>query len=77
MEGGLTFIVVVYFHNITEIGRNWSEHFTTRKWISRMGSGSLTPDGIILGSRLGSGTLTPDGMGMGSRLGSGSVPQMV
>ncbi|XP_022945870.1 uncharacterized protein LOC111449981 [Cucurbita moschata] len=49
------------------------EHFTTRKWISRMGSGSLTPDGTGLGSRLGSGTLTPDGMGMGSRLGSGSV----
>ncbi|XP_023552418.1 uncharacterized protein LOC111810082 [Cucurbita pepo subsp. pepo] len=49
------------------------EHFTTRKWISRMGSGSLTPDGTGLGSRLGSGTLTPDGMAMGSRLGSGSV----
>ena len=49
------------------------EHFTTRKWISRMGSGSLTPDGTGLCSRLGSGTLTPDGMGMGSRLGSGSV----
>ncbi|XP_022984784.1 uncharacterized protein LOC111482967 [Cucurbita maxima] len=49
------------------------EHFTTRKWISRMGSGSLTPDGTGLGSRLGSGTLTPDGMAMGSRLESGSV----
>lgn len=49
------------------------EHFTTRKWGSRLGSGSLTPDGVGLGSRLGSGSVTPDGVGLGSRLGSGSV----
>ncbi|GLT35917.1 hypothetical protein SLA2020_103300 [Shorea laevis] len=49
------------------------EHFTTRKWGSRLGSGSLTPDGLGQGSRLGSGTLTPDGMGLGSRLGSGCL----
>ncbi|CAK7337327.1 unnamed protein product [Dovyalis caffra] len=48
------------------------EHFTTRKWGSRLGSGSLTPDGVGLGSRLGSGTVTPDGMGL-STLGSGTV----
>ncbi|KAJ6764355.1 HYDROXYPROLINE-RICH GLYCOPROTEIN-LIKE [Salix koriyanagi] len=48
------------------------EHFTTRKWGSRLGSGSLTPDGVGLGSRLGSGTATPDGMGL-SRLGSGTA----
>lgn len=48
------------------------EHFTPRKWGSRLGSGSLTPDGVGLGSRLGSGTVTPDGMGL-SRLGSGTV----
>ncbi|KDP22248.1 hypothetical protein JCGZ_26079 [Jatropha curcas] len=49
------------------------EHFTTRKWGSRLGSGTLTPDGVGLGSRLCSGTATPDGVGLGSRLGSGSV----
>ncbi|XP_044468665.1 uncharacterized protein LOC123198118 [Mangifera indica] len=49
------------------------EHFTTQKWGSRLGSGSLTPDGVGLGSRLGSGSLTPDGVGLGSRLGSGSL----
>lgn len=49
------------------------EHFTTRKWGSRLGSGSLTPDGLGQGSRLGSGTLTPDGMGLISRLGSGCL----
>ncbi|XP_065869473.1 uncharacterized protein [Euphorbia lathyris] len=49
------------------------EHFTTRKWGSRLGSGSLTPDGVGLGSRLGSGSATPDGVGLGSRLASGSV----
>ncbi|XP_031281064.1 uncharacterized protein LOC116139544 isoform X2 [Pistacia vera] len=49
------------------------EHFTTRKWGSRLGSGSLTPDGVGLGSRMGSGSLTPDGVGLGSRLGSGSL----
>ncbi|WCJ36684.1 hydroxyproline-rich glycoprotein family protein [Euphorbia peplus] len=49
------------------------EHFTPRKWGSRLGSGSLTPDGVGLGSRLGSGSVTPDGVGMGSRLASGSV----
>lgn len=49
------------------------EHFSARKWGSRLGSGSLTPDGMGLGSRLGSGSLTPDGMAMGSRLNSGSL----
>nr|XP_028959833.1 uncharacterized protein LOC103442931 [Malus domestica] len=49
------------------------EHFTTHKWGSRLGSGSLTPDGAGLGSRLGSGTLTPDGYELGSRLGSGCL----
>ncbi|XP_039044538.1 uncharacterized protein At1g76660-like [Hibiscus syriacus] len=49
------------------------EHFTTRKWGSRLGSGSLTPDGLEQGSRLGSGCVTPDGLGLGSRLGSGSL----
>ncbi|KAL3524300.1 hypothetical protein ACH5RR_017134 [Cinchona calisaya] len=44
------------------------EHFT-RKWGSRVGSGTLTPNG--LGSRLGSGSLTPNG-GI-SRLGSGTL----
>ncbi|KAJ8752946.1 hypothetical protein K2173_008681 [Erythroxylum novogranatense] len=49
------------------------EHFTTHKWSSRLGSGSLTPDGVGLGSRLGSGCMTPDGVGLGSRLGSGCM----
>ncbi|KAF2315593.1 hypothetical protein GH714_040107 [Hevea brasiliensis] len=49
------------------------EHFTTCKWGSRLGSGSLTPDGVGLGSRLGSGSVTPDGVGLRSRLGSGSL----
>ncbi|KAE8704702.1 hypothetical protein F3Y22_tig00110446pilonHSYRG00012 [Hibiscus syriacus] len=49
------------------------EHFTTRKWGSRLGSGSLTPDGLGQGSRLGSGCVTPDGLGLGSRLDSGSL----
>ncbi|KAF3958422.1 hypothetical protein CMV_016675 [Castanea mollissima] len=49
------------------------DHFSARKWGSRLGSGSLTPDGVGLGSRLGSGSLTPDGMGLGSRLNSGSM----
>ncbi|KAI6696342.1 hypothetical protein NL676_016461 [Syzygium grande] len=49
------------------------EHFNTRKWGSRLGSGSLTPDGVALGSRLGSGALTPDGAGLGSGLGSGCL----
>lgn len=49
------------------------EHFTTRKWGSRLGSGSVTPDGVGIGSRMGSGSLTPDGVGLGSRLGSGTV----
>lgn len=49
------------------------EHFMTRKWGSRLGSGTLTPDGMGLGSRLGSGSLTPDGAGLGSRLGSGTL----
>ncbi|KAL0371720.1 UNVERIFIED_CONTAM: hypothetical protein Scaly_0853600 [Sesamum calycinum] len=45
------------------------EHFFNHKWGSRVGSGSLTPNGR--GSRLGSGALTPNG-GL-SRLGSGSL----
>lgn len=49
------------------------EHFPTRKWGSRLGSGSLTPDGLGVGSRLGSGCLTPDGNGIGSTAGSGSL----
>lgn len=49
------------------------EYFTTRKWGSRLGSGSLTPEGVGLGSRLGSGSVTPDGAGLRSRLGSGSL----
>ncbi|CAN1158740.1 Uncharacterized protein At1g76660 [Linum perenne] len=49
------------------------EHFSTRKWGSRLGSGSLTPDGVGRGSRLGSGATTPDGIGLGSRLASGTV----
>ncbi|KAJ8771463.1 hypothetical protein K2173_026640 [Erythroxylum novogranatense] len=49
------------------------EPFTTRKWGSRLGSGSVTPDGVRLGSRLGSGSMTPEGVGLGPRLGSGSV----
>nr|XP_012574734.1 uncharacterized protein LOC101494240 [Cicer arietinum] len=47
------------------------EHFSTRRWNSRIGSGSLTPDGAGQGSRLGSGSLTPDGFAHASRLGSG------
>ncbi|KAL7147441.1 hypothetical protein ABFS83_06G107700 [Erythranthe nasuta] len=35
------------------------EHFPSYKWDSRVGSGSLTPNGW--GSRLGSGALTPNG----------------
>ncbi|KAK7380348.1 hypothetical protein VNO78_32856 [Psophocarpus tetragonolobus] len=49
------------------------EHFSTRRWSSRLGSGSLTPDGAGQGSRLGSGSMTPDGAGLASRLGSGCV----
>ncbi|XP_019453687.1 PREDICTED: uncharacterized protein LOC109355164 [Lupinus angustifolius] len=49
------------------------EHFSTRRWSSRLGSGSLTPDGAGQGSRLGSGSVTPDGVGLVSRLGSGTV----
>ncbi|KAJ7974162.1 Hydroxyproline-rich glycoprotein family protein [Quillaja saponaria] len=49
------------------------EYFSTRKWGSKLGSGSLTPDGGGLGSRLGSGSLTPDGVWLVSRLGSGSL----
>lgn len=45
----------------------------TRKWSSRMGSGSLTPESAGQGSRLGSGSLTPNGVGLASRLGSGCV----
>ncbi|WOG92448.1 hypothetical protein DCAR_0311717 [Daucus carota subsp. sativus] len=45
------------------------EYYTSQKWGSRLGSGSMTPNG--LGSRLGSGSLTPNG-GV-SRLGSGSL----
>ncbi|XP_028798788.1 uncharacterized protein LOC114754186 isoform X2 [Neltuma alba] len=49
------------------------ENFSTRKWNSRLGSGSLTPDGVGQGSRLGSGSLTPDGVGLASRLSSGCL----
>ncbi|KAK7283632.1 hypothetical protein RIF29_13273 [Crotalaria pallida] len=50
------------------------DHFSTRKWSSsRLGSGSLTPDGAGQGSRFGSGSVTPDGAGLASRLGSGTV----
>lgn len=45
------------------------EHFMNYKWGSRVGSGSMTPNGW--GSRLGSGALTPNG-GL-SRLGSGTL----
>lgn len=45
------------------------EYFSTQKWGSRLGSGSMTPNGW--GSRLGSGSLTPNGLG--SRLGSGTL----
>ncbi|KAL0317805.1 UNVERIFIED_CONTAM: hypothetical protein Sangu_2194800 [Sesamum angustifolium] len=45
------------------------EHFFNHNWGSRVGSGSLTPNGR--GSRLGSGALTPNG-GL-SRLGSGAL----
>lgn len=53
------------------------EHFSTRRWSSRLGSGSVTPDGAgqgsRQGSRLGSGSATPDGVGLASRLGSGCM----
>ncbi|XP_027366117.1 uncharacterized protein LOC113872621 [Abrus precatorius] len=49
------------------------EHFSTRKWSSRLGSGSLTPDGAGQGSRLGSGSLTPDAVQPASQLGSGCL----
>ncbi|XP_054776580.1 uncharacterized protein LOC129285053 isoform X2 [Prosopis cineraria] len=49
------------------------ENFSTRKWSSRLGSGSLTPDGTGQGSKLGSGSLTPDGVGLASRLSSGCL----
>lgn len=45
------------------------EYFNTHKWGSRLGSGSLTPNGW--GSRMGSGSLTPNGLD--SRIGSGSL----
>ncbi|XP_074379425.1 uncharacterized protein LOC141720728 isoform X2 [Apium graveolens] len=44
------------------------EYFSSQKWGSRLGSGTLTPSG--LGSRLESGSLTP--YGCVSRLGSGA-----
>ncbi|XP_071710584.1 uncharacterized protein [Rutidosis leptorrhynchoides] len=54
------------------------EYFATRKWGSRLGSESATPNGVSgsaspygLGSRVGSGSLTPNGLG--SRLGSGTL----
>ncbi|KAK4776464.1 hypothetical protein SAY86_005152 [Trapa natans] len=49
------------------------EHFSTWKWGSRVGLGSLIPDGGGTRSRLDSGTLTPDGMGTGSRMSSGCL----
>ncbi|KAL3834396.1 hypothetical protein ACJIZ3_009132 [Penstemon smallii] len=45
------------------------EHFSSYKWGSRVGSGTLTPNGEV--SRLGSGSLTPNGEI--SRLGSGTL----
>ncbi|KAF5731180.1 hypothetical protein HS088_TW19G00785 [Tripterygium wilfordii] len=63
---------VLDFH-LSDPKRLGLEHFTTYRWGSRLGSGSLTPDGVGHGSRLGSGSLTPDGMGLGSRLGSGTL----
>ncbi|XP_020208272.1 uncharacterized protein LOC109793217 [Cajanus cajan] len=49
------------------------EHFLTRKWNSRLGSGSLTPDSAGQGSRLGSGSLTPDANKLASQPGSGCL----
>ncbi|KAK7380350.1 hypothetical protein VNO78_32858 [Psophocarpus tetragonolobus] len=46
------------------------EHFSTRRWNSRLGSGSLTPDGAGQGSRLGSGSITQEGVELASQLGS-------
>lgn len=60
-------------HHHPILGFRMGEAFNTRKWGSRLGSGSVTPDGVGLGSRLGSGSLTPDGYGLGSRLGSGCM----
>ncbi|KAI4378153.1 hypothetical protein MLD38_015675 [Melastoma candidum] len=65
-------------HPVVEIrmvegGKLWGfEQFSNRRWGSRLGSGSLTPDGAVL-SRLGSGSLTPNGAGIGSRLSSGCL----
>ncbi|KAK9070381.1 hypothetical protein SSX86_010783 [Deinandra increscens subsp. villosa] len=42
------------------------EYFSTRKWGSRLGSESATPNGV-------SGSATPYGYGLGSRVGSGSL----
>ncbi|KAI3808139.1 hypothetical protein L1987_24084 [Smallanthus sonchifolius] len=42
------------------------EYFLTRKWGSRLGSESATPNGV-------SGSATPYGYGLGSRVGSGSL----
>ncbi|KAJ0695069.1 hypothetical protein HanPI659440_Chr15g0615961 [Helianthus annuus] len=42
------------------------EYFSTRKWGSRLGSESGTPNGV-------SGSATPYGYGLGSRVGSGSL----
>ncbi|KAI7735752.1 hypothetical protein M8C21_015409 [Ambrosia artemisiifolia] len=42
------------------------EYFSTRKWGSRLGSESATPNGV-------SGSATPHGYGLGSRVGSGSL----
>ncbi|KAD6796450.1 hypothetical protein E3N88_07346 [Mikania micrantha] len=42
------------------------EYFSARKWGSRLGSESATPNGV-------SGSATPYGYGLGSRVGSGSL----
>ncbi|BAT94241.1 uncharacterized protein HKW66_Vig0193720 [Vigna angularis] len=49
------------------------EHFSTHKWNSRLGSGSLTPDSTGQGSGLGSGSLTPNVVKPASQLGSGCL----
>ncbi|KAK1392757.1 Hydroxyproline-rich glycoprotein family protein [Heracleum sosnowskyi] len=45
------------------------EYFSSQKWGSRLGSGTLTPSGLV--SRLGSGASTPNGLGL--TLGSGAL----
>ncbi|KAK7391345.1 hypothetical protein VNO78_19760 [Psophocarpus tetragonolobus] len=49
------------------------EPFSKHKWISNLGSGSLTPYSAGKGSRLGSGSVTPDTVKLTSQLGSGCL----